>query len=110
MKQFIETASDKNVRGVEFYLKKTEGVADGYLYLESECKNKADMETLMHAFEMNNAVIVDGKSLYRPIFATVAEDGKSCDLTYITAVTAGTPAVTTATITVVHSSEYTPAE
>lgn len=107
MEKFIENAADLNVRGVKFYLKKTEGVADGYLYLESTCKNKADKETLMHAFEMNNAVIVDGASTYRPIFATVAEDGKSCDLTYITAVTAGTPAVTTATITVVHSAEYT---
>lgn len=106
MKQYVETASDKNVRGVEFYLKKTEGVADGYLYLEADCKNKADKETLVHAFEMNNAVVVDGDSKYRAIFLTADPDEEYCSLTYITAVTAGTPAVTTATITVVYSSEY----
>ena len=104
MRQYLETASDKNVRGVEFYLKKTEGVADGYLYLEADCENKADKETLVHAFEMNNAVIVDGDSKYRAIFLTADPDEEYCSLTYITAVTAED--TTTATITVVYSSEY----
>lgn len=56
MTQYIETATDLNVEGVEFFVKDT---PDGYVYNDQECLNKVDTETLKHAFEMNNIVIID---------------------------------------------------
>lgn len=58
MAQYIETASDLNVEGVEFYVK---DVADGFVYNDSECTIKVDTETLKHAFEMNDIVIIDNE-------------------------------------------------
>lgn len=56
MAQYIETATDLNVEGVEFFVKDS---PDGYVYSDQECLNKVDTETLKHAFEMNNIVIID---------------------------------------------------
>lgn len=56
MAQYIETATDLNVEGVEFFVKDT---PDGYVYNDQECLNKVDTETLKHAFEMNDIVIID---------------------------------------------------
>ena len=58
MGQYIETASDLNVEGVEFYVK---DVADGFVYNDLECTIKVDTETLKHAFEMNDIVIIDNE-------------------------------------------------
>lgn len=56
MAQYIETATDLNVEGVEFFVKDN---PDGYVYNDQECLNKVDTETLKHAFEMNDIVIID---------------------------------------------------
>lgn len=56
MNQYIETASDLNVEGVELFVKDT---PDGFVYEDAEFKNKVDTETLKHAFEMNDIVIID---------------------------------------------------
>lgn len=56
MAQYIETATDLNVEGVEFFVKDT---PDGYVYNDQECLNKVDTETLKHVFEMNDIVIID---------------------------------------------------
>lgn len=102
MSKYIETAGDLNVRGVEFFVKES---PDGYVYVDEACEVKADKATLLHAFEMNNAVIVDGDNKYRPISVLADPDEEYCALTYIKAVTA--ESTTTATITVVYSEEYT---
>ncbi len=71
--KYIETSSDVNVEGVEFYVKE---VADGYLYKEAACENKVSSAELKHAFEMNDVVIVDGDYKYRPeIFGVVENIG-----------------------------------
>ena len=56
MSKYIETATDLNVEGVEFYVKET---PDGFVYEDAECTKKVDTETLKHAFEMNDIVIID---------------------------------------------------
>ena len=56
MAQFIETETDVNVEGVEFFVKDS---PDGYVYKDPECLDKVDTETLKHAFEMNDIVIID---------------------------------------------------
>lgn len=56
MSQYIETATDLNVEGVEFFVKNT---PDGFIYDDAEFTKKTDTETLKHAFEMNNIVIID---------------------------------------------------
>lgn len=56
MAKFIETETDVNVEGVEFFVKDT---PDGYVYNDPECLDKVDTETLKHAFEMNDIVIID---------------------------------------------------
>ena len=56
MSKYIEEASDLNVEGVEFYVKET---PDGFVYEDSECTKKVDTETLKHAFQMNDIVIID---------------------------------------------------
>ena len=54
--KYIETATDLNVEGVEFYVKDT---PDGYVYKDTEFTEKVDTETLKHSFEMNDIVIID---------------------------------------------------
>ena len=54
--KYIETATDLNVEGVEFYVKDT---PDGYVYKDAEFTEKVDTETLKHSFEMNDIVIID---------------------------------------------------
>lgn len=96
--KYVERAEDQHIRGELLYVKET---ADGYVYTDAECTIKADKALLKQLFKMNTAVIVDGASEYRPIYLT-NNTAKACiDLTYIKAVT------TTATLTVVHSAEYT---
>lgn len=56
MAQYIETATDLNVEGVEFFVKNT---PDGFIYEDAEFTKKVDTETLKHAFEMNDIVIID---------------------------------------------------
>lgn len=56
MNQYIETASDLNVEGIELFVKDT---PDGFVYEDAEFKNKVDTETLKHAFRMNDIVIID---------------------------------------------------
>lgn len=56
MAQFIETETDVNVEGVEFFVKDT---PDGFVYEDTEFNKKVDTETLKHAFEMNDIVIID---------------------------------------------------
>lgn len=46
-KRYIQTASDKNVEGVEFYVK---NVADGYLYNNADYTERVNLEDLVHAF------------------------------------------------------------
>ena len=103
MKNYIETASDVNVTGELLYIK---AIADGFVYTDAECTVKADAELLNHLFEMDHAVIVDGASKFRPISISAYADERYVSLTYIKAVTAGEPEVTTATVVVVYSSEY----
>ena len=103
MKNYIETASDVNVTGELLYIK---AIADGFVYTDAECTVKADAELLNHLFEMDHAVIVDGASKFRPISISAYADERYVGLTYIKAVTAGEPEVTTATVVVVYSSEY----
>lgn len=56
MSQYIETATDLNVEGVEFFVKNT---PDGFIYDDAEFTKKTDTKTLKHAFEMNDIVIID---------------------------------------------------
>ena len=56
MAQYIETATDLNVEGVEFFVKDT---PDGFIYEDAEFNKKVDTKTLKHAFEMNDIVIID---------------------------------------------------
>lgn len=56
MSQYIETETDVNVEGVEFFVKDT---PDGFVYEDAEFNKKVDTETLKHAFQMNDIVIID---------------------------------------------------
>lgn len=56
--KYIETATDLNVEGVEFYVKDT---PDGYVYEDSEFTDRVRTEKLKHTFEMNDVVIIDNK-------------------------------------------------
>lgn len=56
MSQYIETETDVNVEGVEFFVKDT---PDGFIYEDAEFSKKVDTEILKHAFQMNDIVIVD---------------------------------------------------
>lgn len=54
MAQYIETATDRNVEGIEFFVSD-----DGnYLYVDKDYTIKAKYEDIKHAFEMNDIVIV----------------------------------------------------
>lgn len=68
MSQYIETATDLNVEGVEFYVKNT---PDGYIYFDEECTKRVDSKTLKHAFEMNDIVVVDNGLYCRPTCYTI---------------------------------------
>lgn len=76
MNRYVETATDLNVEGVEFFVKETD---DGYLYKEESCENKVDFETLKHTFEMGDVVIVDGTAKYRPGKFEVKKDNNDKD-------------------------------
>lgn len=104
MNKYIENYSDLNIRGCELYVK---SVDDGFVYTDKECTIKADAKLLVHLYAMNVAIIVSGNNYYRPIFLTADDTKKYVSLTYIKAVTSGEPSVTTATVVVVNSSEYT---
>ena len=41
MAQYIETASDLNVEGIDFYVKQE---ADGYFYSDEACTQKVNLE------------------------------------------------------------------
>lgn len=56
MSQYVETATDLNVEGVELFVKDT---PDGFVYEDAEFNKKVDTKTLKHAFEMNDIVIID---------------------------------------------------
>ena len=56
MSKYIEEASDLNVEGVEFYVKDT---PDGYIYFDEEFNYFVPKADLIHAFRMNDLVIID---------------------------------------------------
>lgn len=58
MSEYIETATDLNVEGVEFYVKDT---PDGYVYEDAEFTDRVRTEKLKHTFEMNDVVIIDNE-------------------------------------------------
>ena len=58
MSEYIETATDVNVEGVEFYVKDT---PDGYIYENVEFTDRVRTEKLKHTFEMNDVVIIDNE-------------------------------------------------
>lgn len=85
MSEYVETATDVNVEGVEFFVKETD---DGYLYKEEACENKVDFETLKHAFEMGDVVVVDGTAKYRPGKFEVKKDNNNKDYAVVSYVIA----------------------
>lgn len=70
MSEYIETATDVNVEGVEFYVKDT---PDGYVYEDAEFTDRVRTEKLKHTFEMNDVVIIDNKISCRAINLEVKE-------------------------------------
>lgn len=70
MSEYIETATDVNVEGVEFYVKDT---PDGYVYEDAEFTDRVRTEKLKHAFEMNDVVIIDNKIACRATNLEVKE-------------------------------------
>ncbi len=70
MAQYIETETDVNVEGVEFFVKDT---PDGYIYEDAACEIKANCETLKHAFNMNDIVIIDNGVACRPCNLSIEE-------------------------------------
>lgn len=58
MSEYIETATDLNVEGVEFYVKDT---PDGYVYEDAEFTDRVRTEKLKHTFEMNDVIIIDNE-------------------------------------------------
>ena len=100
MDNFVEKASDVNITGELLYVK---AVADGHVYSDKECTIKANAALLKHLFEMDHAVIVVGTKQIRPIYLTTYENKVYVSLTYIVA---GGDDNETATMVVVHSSEY----
>lgn len=77
MNRYVETATDLNVEGVEFYVKENDETNS--LYIDSACENVVDFETLKHAFEMNDVVIVDDGAKYRPEKFEVKKDNNQKD-------------------------------
>lgn len=70
MSEYIETATDVNVEGVEFYVKDT---PDGYVYEDAEFTDRVRTEKLKHTFEMNDVVIIDNKIACRSTNLEVKE-------------------------------------
>lgn len=70
MSEYIETATDVNVEGVEFYVKDT---PDGYVYEDAEFTDRVRTEKLKHTFEMNDVVIIDNKIACRATNLEVKE-------------------------------------
>lgn len=70
MSEYIETATDLNVEGVEFYVKDT---PDGYVYEDAEFTDRVRTEKLKHTFEMNDVVIIDNKIACRATNLEVKE-------------------------------------
>lgn len=79
MTKYVEKASDVNVEGIEFYVPEEE---DGFVYLDAECTKKVSAVELKHAFEMNDIIIVEKGSSYRPI--GLKDDGEVV-ITYVVA-------------------------
>lgn len=75
MTKYVEEYTDVNVEGVEFYVKEE---SDGYLYKEDTFENRVNSLEMIHSFEMNDIVIVDGEYKCRPICL-----GKTDDSTFI---------------------------
>lgn len=71
MSQYIETETDVNVEGVEFFVKDT---PDGFIYEDAEFSKKVDTEILKHAFQMNDIVIVDHNIACRASNLEVKDD------------------------------------
>lgn len=69
MAQYIETATDLNVEGVEFFVKDN----DSYLYDDAEYTKKSNAENIKHEFEMNDVVIIDNNIKYRPVSLAMNE-------------------------------------
>lgn len=71
MSKYIEEASDLNVEGVEFYVKST---PDGYLYSDEEFKFLVPKADLIHAFRMNDLVIIDNGVACRASNLVIGDD------------------------------------
>lgn len=98
MNNIYEKLSDLHVRGTYVYVKSN----DQYAYKDANFKEKFDGNTLMNAFNMNTAIVVDGGVHYRPS-SMVNNDGV-IKLNYIKS---DVTTVTTAVLSVVYSKEYT---
>lgn len=72
MAQYVEDYTDINVEGVEFYIKSE---FDGFLYKEKACENRVNSEEMIHEFEMNDIVIVDGNYKCRPLCLGNTDEG-----------------------------------
>lgn len=72
MSQYVEDYNDINVEGIEYYVSEE---FDGYLYKEATCENKVGSEEMIHEFQMNDIVIVDGNYKCRPLCLGNTDDG-----------------------------------
>lgn len=70
MAQYIETASDLNVEGIDFYVKQE---ADGYFYSDEACTQKVNLEDAKHYFGTNDIIINDNGVKSRPFALKVVE-------------------------------------
>lgn len=68
--KYIQKSFDRNVEGEEFYIKAS---PDGYAYKNSDFTDRATLDDLVHAFQMNQAVIVDGEKYYRATSLEISE-------------------------------------
>lgn len=81
VKHIYETAGDLHIRGTMIYIKST---PDGYGYSDPEFKNKVDADTLINAFNMGTAIIVDSeKNAYYKVVSMKATKSQVI-LTYLT--------------------------
>lgn len=71
MAQYIETASDLNVEGIDFFVKEE---ADGYFYSDEACTQKVNAADAVHFFGTNDIIINDNGVKSRP-FALKVVDG-----------------------------------
>lgn len=70
MAQYIETASDLNVEGIDFYVKQE---ADGYFYSDEACTQKVNAADAVHFFGTNDIIINDNGVKSRPFALKVVE-------------------------------------